>query len=84
MTPTEKYSEFVTENGMDLEIRGESFKEPIKRNEDHVFHTRIEILQIGNPTAINTRYFKENSDADELKILVSWAKEQPQLLKEST
>lgn len=76
------YSEFVTENGMDLEVRGEVFDTPIKKTEALDFHTRIEVREVGTENVINKLYFVKENDEDTLRILVNGVKEMPQHLRE--
>ena len=80
--PTIKYSEFVTENGMDLEVRGEVFDIPIKKTETLEFHTRIEVREVGTENIINRLYFVKENNNDELRILVNGVKSMPKHLRE--
>lgn len=79
---TNNYSEFVSENGMDLEIRGESFEAPIRQTENQQFYTRVSVINIASGLAINELFFLKENDMDGLKDLVSGVKKMPQYLKE--
>jgi hypothetical protein len=83
MTPekTHNYSEFVTENEMDLEVKGEVFSSPIKRTQNgEEFHTRVEIINISTQEVINRMYFKKENNPDELKQIVIAIKSEPKYL----
>ncbi len=42
--PKEKYHEYVDFKGQELEVRGEVFPEPIRKNEEAQLKTRVSIL----------------------------------------
>ena len=69
-----EYSEFLAHNGMDLEILGEVFDEPIKKNEVQKFYTRISVINTDTKEVLEKYYFLKENDADELKILVNGIK----------
>tara|TARA_R110000868_G_scaffold358357_1_gene620074 strand:+ start:265 stop:513 length:249 start_codon:yes stop_codon:yes gene_type:complete len=69
-----EYAEYVTHNGMDLEILGEVFDEPIKKNEVQKFYTRISVINTDTKEVLEKYYFLKENDADELKILVNGIK----------
>lgn len=47
MKSEDEYSETVSHNGMDLEILGESFTEPIRKTPDTNFHTQVSVIDMG-------------------------------------
>ena len=83
MKPTITYSEFVTEDGADLEVKGEVFDTPIKRIPDsgEEFYTRVQISNVETKEPINNVFFKLENDEDTLKILVNAIKNDPKYLK---
>ena len=83
MKPTITYSEFVTEDGADLEVKGEVFDTPIKRIPDsgEEFYTRVQISNVETKEPINNVFFKLENDEDTLKILVNEIKNDPKYLK---
>ena len=83
MKPTIEYSEFVTEHGMDLEVKGEVFSEPIKRmtHSSEEFYTRVTVINVDTKVPVNAVYFKKENDEDTLKLLVNGIKNEPKYLK---
>lgn len=83
MKPTIEYSEFVTENEMDLEVKGEVFETPIKRISDsgEEFYTRVQVINVETKEPVNNIFFKKENDEDTLKILVNAIKNDPKYLK---
>jgi hypothetical protein len=81
MKPTTTYSEYVTEDGRDLEIKGEVFDTPIKKTEVLQFYTRVSITDVNSKETINNLYFVNENNEDELRVLVSGIKNEPKYLK---
>lgn len=72
-----EYSEFLTHKGMDIEVLGEVFSEPVKRTDSMSFHTRVTFVNVETGQKIHrddgslmAYYFERENDADSLRELV--------------
>lgn len=81
MKSEEEYSETLSHNGMDLEILGESFTEPVRKTPDMNFHTQVSVIDMGsgelvyrNGQPIRYSYANQN-DKDGLRELVRAVKQ---------
>lgn len=71
-----EYAEYLSHNGMDIEVLGETFAEPIKKTQSMDFYTRVSIIDVSTGDVVYKdgtplRYYFEKSNGDDgLKDLV--------------
>lgn len=80
MTPAINYSEFTTFEGVDLEIKGEVFDEPIPfPNQDIVVHNKISFISQKTKHVAGVAFFEHPFTKEQLIEHVKIGKANPSL-----